>query len=148
MVLLNLLLLLVVAAFVPLVIRFRRSRGEERQQLKWFTYAGALVPLVALGDVLPVAVSNLFLAAVFALLPVAAGIAILRYRLYDIDRLINRTLVYGSLTPCSPVSTAGWFWCSGRCSEGSAPSRQAGWWPARPWRWPRCSNRPAAASRR
>jgi hypothetical protein len=80
-VLLNLLLLLVVVAFVSLVIRFRRSRGDERQQLKWFTYAGALVPLVALGDVLPVAVSNLFVAAVFALLPVAAGIAILRYRL-------------------------------------------------------------------
>jgi hypothetical protein len=58
--LLDLLLLLVVAAFVSPMIRFRRSRGEERQQLKWFTYAGALVPLVALGDVLPVAFSNLF----------------------------------------------------------------------------------------
>jgi hypothetical protein len=80
------------------VIRFRRSRGEERQQLKWFTYAGALVPLVALGDVLPVALSNLVFAAEIAFLPVAAGIAILRYRLYEIDRLINRTLVYGLLT--------------------------------------------------
>jgi hypothetical protein len=87
-----------VLAFVSLVIRFRRSRGDERQQLKWFTYAGALVPLAALGDLLPVAVSNLVVAAQFAFLPVAAGIAILRYRLYDIDRLINRTLVYGLLT--------------------------------------------------
>jgi hypothetical protein len=96
--LLDLLLLLAVAAFVSLVMRFRRSRGEERQQLKWFTYAGALVPLVALGDVLPVALSNLVFAAVIAFLPVAAGIAILRYRLYEIDRLINRTMVYGLLT--------------------------------------------------
>jgi hypothetical protein len=96
--LLNLLLLLAVVAFVSLVIRFRRSRGEERQQLKWFTYAGALVPLVALGDVLPVALSNLIFAALIAFLPVAVGIAILRYRLYEIDRLINRTLVYGALT--------------------------------------------------
>jgi hypothetical protein len=96
--LLNLLLLLVVVALVSLVIRFRRSRGEERQQLKWFTYAGALVPLLALGDVLPVAFSNLVFAAEIAFLPVAAGIAILRYRLYEIDRLINRTLVYGLLT--------------------------------------------------
>jgi MFS family permease len=97
-VLLNLLLLMAVLAFVSLVIRFRRSRGDERQQLKWFTYAGALVPLAALGDLLPVAVSNLVVAAQLAFLPVAVGIAILRYRLYDIDRLINRTLVYGLLT--------------------------------------------------
>ena len=96
--LLDLLLLLAVAAVVSLVIRFRRSRGEERQQLKWFTYAGALVPLVALGDVLPVALSNLVFAAEIAFLPVAAGIAILRYRVREIDRLINRTLVYGLLT--------------------------------------------------
>jgi hypothetical protein len=96
--LLNLLLLLAVVAFASLVIRFRRSRGDERQQLKWFTYAAALVPLVALSDVLPLAYSNLFAAAVFGFLPVAAGIAVLRYRLYDIDRLINRTLVYGLLS--------------------------------------------------
>jgi hypothetical protein len=70
----------------------------ERQQLKWFTYAGALLPLAVLGDFLPAPVGNLFFAAPIVFLPVAAGIAILRYRLYEIDRLINRTLVYGSLT--------------------------------------------------
>jgi hypothetical protein len=86
-------------AFVSLVIRFRRSRGEERQQLKWFTYAGALVPLSRLGDFLPgPVVGGLVSAAPIVFLPVAAGIAILRYRLYDIDRFINRTLVYGLLT--------------------------------------------------
>ena len=78
-----------------LVLRFRRSRGEERQQIKWFVYAGGLIvgamfftgPLASLVQLL-----------VMPLLPVAAGIAILRYRLYDIDRIINRTLVYSALT--------------------------------------------------
>ena len=76
----------------------RIERGEERQQLKWFTYACALLPLAALGDFLPGPVGDLLFAALVLLLPVATGIAILRHRLYDIDRLINRTLVYGLLT--------------------------------------------------
>jgi hypothetical protein len=94
----NLLSVLILAAVVSLVVRFRRSRGEERLQLKWFTYAAALLPLVFLDNLVPDAVANLLFAAVVACLPVAAGIAILRYRLYEIDRLINRTLVYGLLT--------------------------------------------------
>jgi MFS family permease len=89
---------LAAAAFGSLVIRFRRSRGEERQQLKWFTYAAALVPLAVLADVLPAPVDSLAFAVPVVFLPIAAGIAILRHRLYDIDRLINRTLVYGLLT--------------------------------------------------
>jgi hypothetical protein len=96
--LLALSVVLIAVAFVSLVIRFRRSRGEERQQLKWFTYAGALLPLALLGDLLPAPVGDFVFGAVIVFLPVAAGIAILRYRLYDIDRLINRTLVYGLLT--------------------------------------------------
>jgi LPXTG-motif cell wall-anchored protein len=95
----GLLILSIVAAFASLVIRFRRSRGEERQQLKWFTFACALLPLAAVGDALPAAVGGgLVFGALIVFLPVATGIAILRYRLYDIDRLINRTLVYGLLT--------------------------------------------------
>jgi hypothetical protein len=86
------------AAAVSLVLRFRRSRGEERQQLKWFTYAVGLLPLFALADFLPYSGGSLLSAVPLVLLPVAVGIAILRYRLYDIDRLINRTLVYGLLT--------------------------------------------------
>jgi hypothetical protein len=96
-----LILLLTVLAAVAigsLVLRFRRSRGEERQQLKWFTYSAALVPLSVLGDALPAVVGDLLFDVPIVFLPVAAGIAILRYRLYDIDRLINRTLVYGLLT--------------------------------------------------
>jgi FtsH-binding integral membrane protein len=94
-----LLVVLAAVALGSLVTRFRRSRGEERQQLKWFTYAGALlVPLAVLADFLPNTLGNLVFAAPIVFLPVAAGIAILRYRLYDIDRLINRTLVYGLLS--------------------------------------------------
>ena len=96
--LLGLITLSALVAFVSLVIRFWRSRGEERQQLKWFTYAGALVPLTWLADFLPATVGDTVSAAPIVFLPAAAGIAILRYRLYDIDRLINRTLVYGLLT--------------------------------------------------
>jgi hypothetical protein len=90
-----------VVALASLVIRFRRSRGDERQQLKWFTYAGGLLLLVPLGvgELLPGDyLSTAFFGLLIACLPVAAGIAVLRYRLYDIDRLINRTLVYGLLT--------------------------------------------------
>jgi hypothetical protein len=100
-VLYGLLLISMVAAGLSLVLRFRRSHGVERQQLKWFTYAGALLILSLLAsDYLLPESSNLDVLAglIIALVPVAAGIAILRYRLYDIDRLINRTLVYGALT--------------------------------------------------
>ena len=97
-VLIVLLGVLATAAFGSLVLRFRRSRGEERQQLKWFTYASALLPLAGLDDFLPAPAGDLLFGIPIVFLPVAAGIAILRHRLYDIDRLINRTLVYGSLT--------------------------------------------------
>jgi hypothetical protein len=90
-------LCLLAAAVVSLVVRFRRSRGVERQQLKWFAYAGALVLLIPLiGFVVP-SLANAAFVLVIAL-PIAVGIAILRHRLYDIDRLINRTLVYGLLS--------------------------------------------------
>jgi hypothetical protein len=87
------------AGCASLVLRFRRARGEERQQLKWFAYAAALLVTSNLvGSLLLPGGSDLGAAFTIALLPIAAGIAILRYRLYDIDRLINRTLVYGLLT--------------------------------------------------
>ena len=116
----GLLVLSVVAAFVSLVIRFRRSRGEERQQLKWFTYACALLPLAVVGDALPTAVGGLVFAAVIVFLPVATGIAILRYRLYEIDRLINRTLVYGSVTVLLAGVYAGLVLAGGELSGGVA----------------------------
>jgi hypothetical protein len=98
------LLLAGLGAVISLVVRFRRARGDVRQQIKWFASAAALtlVWILLFGQAslrgLPgiiVALSGLL---VIASIPVATGIAILRYRLYDIDRIINRTLVYGSLT--------------------------------------------------
>jgi two-component system, NarL family, sensor kinase len=94
-----------VAAFA-LVRRYRRSHGEQRVQIKWFVTAGAvvaalfLVPavLIATGPEGLVAVSQDAALAGWALLPVAALIAVLKYRLYDIDVVINRSLVYGALT--------------------------------------------------
>jgi len=93
---------LILAALVSLIVRFRRATGVERQQLKWFAYGTALLlllPVTALvGAELPGLAGNLISAAIFSALPVAIGIAVLRYRLYDIDRLVNRTVVYGLLT--------------------------------------------------
>jgi hypothetical protein len=90
-------------AISGLVVRMRRSRGVERQQLKWFAYSAALVGTgLGTGVFVPggPTADLAFLVGLLALagLPVAAGIAILRYRLYDIDIIVNRTLVYGSLT--------------------------------------------------
>jgi hypothetical protein len=93
---------LVLAAAASMVARFRRAAGVERQQLKWFTYAAAIQAVLTaasavspgLDDRIPDVVQNLGYAAV----PLALGVAILRFRLYDIDRIINRTVVYGLVT--------------------------------------------------
>jgi hypothetical protein len=101
------------AAAASMVIRFRRATGVQRQQLKWFTYAAAQLAvfftLAVLFDFFESSSSLLaplfFLS--FALVPIAIGIAVLRYRLYEIDRLINRTLVYGLLTALLSAVYAG-----------------------------------------
>ena len=85
-------------AVAAIVVRFRRARGVERAQLKWFTYAASLTPLPFIAHDLAPALAGLLFAVILPLVPVSIGIAILRYRLYDIDRVINRTLVYGLLT--------------------------------------------------
>ena len=86
-----------VVSAMSLVVRFLRSRGVERQQMKWLAYAAALMPvLIILGYLTPFV--DLVTELVFAVIPVAVSVAVLRYRLYDIDVIINHTLVYGSLT--------------------------------------------------
>jgi len=93
-----------VLAAVGLARRLARARGAERQQLKWMAYAASLVALAfavnALGPTTGPLADLLWLVALLAFLgvPLAAGIAILRHRLYEIDLVINRTLVYGALT--------------------------------------------------
>jgi len=120
----SLLLTSSIVALLSLFVRLHRARGEERQQLKWFLYAAVpagvcfsfalllytvvdFMMLVFSTPLITAANINLrfdpiFYVAVFALLvvPVCTYIAILRHRLYDIDVVINRTLVYGALTAC------------------------------------------------
>jgi hypothetical protein len=116
---LPLLPLCILASAVSLVLRYRRSRGEEREQIKWIAFAASFVgllyliamvsPFIFAPEMLggggrlpppPLWFELLFSVAVlgFAGVPVAVGFAVLKYRLYDIDVVINRTLVYGSLT--------------------------------------------------
>jgi hypothetical protein len=98
------LLLAGLGAVISLLVRFRRARGDERQQIKWFASASALtlVWISVFGQSaeggLPGVIVALSSLIVIPSIPIATGIAILRYRLYDIDLIINRTLVYGSLT--------------------------------------------------
>jgi hypothetical protein len=94
---------LILVAVTSLIVRFRNSRGEERQQIKWLALAAAFIPIWFLVNTpIEAAVPGLFFVidalVVVALIPLAAGIAILRYRLYEIDLIINRTVVYGALT--------------------------------------------------
>src|SRR5215217_1273486 len=92
----------ILGAAASVALRLWRSRGQERQQLKWLVYATSVVVIGAVGAVLlPLPLGDVFWLVMligFAGMPVAMGVAILRYRLYDIDLVINRTLVYGSLS--------------------------------------------------
>jgi hypothetical protein len=93
----------VAVAAGSLVVRFRRARGIERQQLRWVALAAALMLLAVPVVLAPVApeipiLVNWAPAVWVVVLPVAVGAAILRYRLYDLDRIVSRTLAYGLLT--------------------------------------------------
>jgi hypothetical protein len=117
--LIPLLALCIAGSAVALVVRFRRSQGVERQQLKWLATSAALTGAtfllgVATSSVFPERSDTLWQQALdqlsflmFALLPVSIGVAVLRYRLYDIDIVINRALVYGSLTATLLVTYLG-----------------------------------------
>ncbi len=106
MVLMPALMVITAASAISLIIRFRRSIGVERQQLKWFAYSIALLAsVIVLGfltNLGPVTVPESALTVIHTsgllAVPVAMGVAILKYRLWDIDVIINRTLVYGALT--------------------------------------------------
>jgi hypothetical protein len=91
------------------VLRYRRSRDEEREQIKWIAFAASVVGLLFLIGIVisfiygwePPSWSELLdlvTGLSYAGVPIAVGFAVLKYRLYDIDVIINRTLVYGSLT--------------------------------------------------
>jgi two-component system NarL family sensor kinase len=99
---------LLASAAAP-ILRFRRATGDERQQLAWVGYVVAVTALVGVGGVVLVQTHHPLAADVTGILalvgvgvgiPMAAGIAILKYRLYDLDLVVNRTAVYGGLTAC------------------------------------------------
>jgi hypothetical protein len=107
-----------VAAVTASVLRYRRARGIERQQLKWFAYAGLIFALVmALAaafwyrSVLLQVLAGLSINA----MPLTIGAAILRYRLYDIDRIVSRTLAWTLLPVVLGLGSAGWCWGSASC---------------------------------
>jgi hypothetical protein len=88
---------------LALIMRFRRAAREQRQQIKWLALAGAVAAVIfvvalLVYDVVTAGVADGAIMLGILMLPVAAGLAILRYRLYQIDVVINRTLVYGALT--------------------------------------------------
>jgi hypothetical protein len=103
-----------VASALSLVLRYRRSGGEEREQIKWIAFAASVVGLLylitmvssltysgpwgAAGTPLWLGLLQQASLVSFTAVPITVGFAVLKYRLYDIDLLINRTLVYGSLT--------------------------------------------------
>ena len=123
---LPLLPLCILASALSLVMRYRRSRGDVRQQIKWIAFAASLVALTYLIAIvasfihpseeiwlaagLPLWLDLIEYAALLSItsVPIAIGVAVLKYRLYDIDLIINRTLVYGSLT----VILAGFYFGS------------------------------------
>src|SRR5512132_565875 len=141
--------LALVAAAASLVVRFRRARGVERQQLRWVALATVVLALLIMVVVVALTQGAFALAGLagslcLLVLPVAVGAAVLRYRLYDLDRIISRTLAYGLLRsswgPPMPGSCSGWAGC--------CPRAPAWPWPPPPWPWPRCSSQPAATSSR
>ncbi len=103
--------LLLLVAVVSIFVRLRTADGVERQQLKWFAYATGLLVLVVAASLMAFGSSSAFLLAfnVLALLamPAAIGVAVLRYRLYDVDTVINRTVVYTTLTGVLVVAYLG-----------------------------------------
>jgi hypothetical protein len=142
--------LLVAAASV--VVRYRRSAGEERLQLKWFAYAvtvnlvllAVTTPLGANDRAAQVAYSLAVVAGVGLALPVAIGVAVLKYRLYAIDKIISRTVSYAVVTGLVVGSTWGAWRCSPTFWRSAAP-----WgWRSRCWWRRRCSTRCGGGSRR
>jgi hypothetical protein len=134
------------ASITSQVLSFRRSSGERRQQLKWLL-AGSVVAFVGLGLAtrvrgVPDGVALSAMVIVFLALPVSIGVAVLRYRLFDIDRIVSRTLAYAIVTGLLVGVYAGLVdrlsCCSPpRCSGSARRSR----WPRRRWPRRRCSAR-------
>jgi signal transduction histidine kinase len=94
-----------IGALASLILRFRRAGGRQRRQIKWFAFGAAVLVAMflttaivpALGGAIPPVLETIMVAVAYMALPVGAAIAILRHRLYDIDVVINRTVLFGLL---------------------------------------------------
>jgi hypothetical protein len=105
-------LLVLATALLSVVLRLRRARGEERQQVKWFVYTVVTVIVLFIAGIVILGAGYLF--PLFGLIPVSVAVAVFKYRLYEIDRLINRTLVYGLLSALLVGVYAGLVFLLGR----------------------------------
>jgi hypothetical protein len=105
-------LLLLAVALLSLVARLRRATGEERQQVKWFVHTVVTVVVLFIAGIVVFGAGYLF--PLFGLIPVSVAVAVFKFRLYEIDRLINRTLVYGLLTALLVGVYAGLVFLLGR----------------------------------
>jgi signal transduction histidine kinase len=95
---LTLLLVVLLLCVSSVFFRYRWAAREQRQQLKWFMYAAALMAVsIVVGDSLPDPFSNILFTLIVIAIPLATAVAVLRYRLYDIDVVINKTVAYGAL---------------------------------------------------
>jgi hypothetical protein len=116
-------------AVVSLFVRYRTAGPKERTQLKWIAYAGAFVAVIApitiaiegvVQTEVATNISNFLMTGALSTLPIAIGIAMLRHRLFDIDRVINRTLVYALVTGSAVAVYAGTVFVVGAVVVGSS----------------------------
>jgi len=142
----GLLLVVMLAGAVAVVLRFRRSRGVERQQMRWVAAGGSCVliaPLVALTPGLPDTVDGIAGSLAILAIPVCVGVAVLRYHLYDLGRVVSRTLSYAVVT----AVLVGLYVAGSPAPRGSRRATPRS--PSPPRRWPlrRCSSPCAAGCR-
>jgi signal transduction histidine kinase len=114
-----------VAAFVGAAVRFRRSTGVERQQMKWFALSSGVLVLVlssagVLWNLIPAV--QVLVAVALTAWPVSIGVAVLRYRLYDVDLVISRTFAYATLT-----AVLGFVYAGGVVVLGAVAGRDSAW---------------------
>jgi hypothetical protein len=124
---------LTLASVASLIIRFRRSRGDERQQIKWLAYSGSVfavwLVVSTIGDAFGLhalqtsAVADALSGVAFLTLPIATGVAILKYRLYDIDVVIRKTVVVGALAAFITVIYVGVVVGIGALAAGTFQNR-------------------------
>ena len=131
-----------VAAAVSLVLRVRRADRDEREQVKWFLYASS-VALVGMGFLIfggnatTDLIASVLLLLGWAGITVASAIAIFKYRLYDIDVVINKTVVFGALAVfITAVYVAIVVGIGSAIGTGASPTWPCRSWPPRWWRWP------------